>query len=143
MLNLPHSSMSEYAQRTLSGLLGMYEEEELGHNAAPRAGGPTLRLVRGPDDDRMALVDDVFDALDGDLPGGRKIAKALRKEQRLLGHDGKGKATIDGRTCCWEVAKWIDTNMASIDLGELLRCRGCGAVWTVDNLVREERRHGR
>ena len=143
MLNLPHAGLPEYARRTLSGLTGMWDEEKLGRNDAPRAAGPTLRRVRGPDDDRFVLLDDVMDTLDSDLPGGRKVAKVLSRRQRLLGHDGQGNATIDGRTCCWQVAQWIDSNLHSIGMGELLRCRECGAVWTVDNLVREERRHGR
>lgn len=145
-MTLPQiNGLSEPSARRLADLLGLtVGKHGMSLLEAPRAGGPTLVGVKGPDDDTSIVVDELLDALDSDLPGGRQVSRMLKRDRsRLLGHNASGEPTIDGRTCCWQVAKWLDKRLGQVQPGELFRCVGCGAVWTIANLVREERSHGR
>lgn len=138
-----HGMVSESSARALARLTGQ-TPEPADRWAPPKAASPTIALVRGPANDIPDLVADVMDALDSDHPGGRRVSRALRRRRsRLLGADADGHPTMDGRRCCYDVALWLNQRAGQIKPEEFFRCRVCGAVWTVINLVREERLHGR
>lgn len=131
-------SWTDRALQTL-GLVGVPQADP----DAPRAAGPTLRLVEPPDGHELrSTVDRALDALDSDTEAGRRVSRALEGQRGRVTVSPDGKPQLDGRSCCYDVAKWVQGNLPSIQLGELFRCRTCRAVWTVDNLVREERKHG-
>ena len=114
----------------------------------PRSGGPTLVLVEeSPADEDAALTMDVLDLLDSDIIQGRTLRRARlqrrkRRRTQLSGQDDDGNPTVNDRTCCYLLAQELNRMLGTIAPGDLFKCRTCSSVYRIDNLVREERRHG-
>jgi len=143
--------ISESSSRLLDNLLRgepvSTRDEQLG--IIPRHGGPTLVLVeQSPLDEQAALAADVLDILDSDTPEGRSLRRRRRRNQRknrtdLLGQNEAGEPTVNDRTCCYRLAQELNRKLHEINPGDHFKCLGCESVYRLDNLVREERKHGR
>ncbi len=144
MFSVPPMSLS--SSRLLSKILGHTSDDDLALMEPPRAAGPTLVRVEGPGDVEGEIVDALLDALDEDVPESRRLRRRLRQAERrtsLLGMDAQGRPTVDGRRCCYTLAQDLDRKLFQVKPEDVFKCSGCGAIWRIDNLVREERKHGR
>jgi len=99
---------------------------------------PTLVLLEDPVGDLEELVEAT--AME---EGKRPSAFLRRRKDRQLGLDAStGAMVLNGRECCMNLVRALNRQLHRMRLPTEHVCVGCGTRWGVQNLVREERRHG-